>query len=227
VLELYSKVLAQPQPDWPQNTHLCRYFYYDKRGELPASSHPPAGGVREGVEELNSWLDSGDAPIVFTLGSSAVFDARDFYEQSTLAARALGRRALLLIGDEPNRPQSLPQNDDQIAAFHYAPYGEVFSRATAIVHQGGAGTTGQVLRSGAPSLVMPYSHDQPDHAARIERLGVARTITRRKYSAARATRELETILNDRTYKLRAQEIAAQVREENGPATAADAIERLM
>ena len=58
----------------------------------------------------------------------------------------LGRRAVLLIGDDPrNRPSSLPNG---IAAFNYAPFSALFPRAEAIVHQGGVGTTGQAMRSG-------------------------------------------------------------------------------
>jgi len=48
---------------------------------------------------LLSFLDSGPPPIVFTLGTSAVWVARDFYRESVAAAKRLGRRAVLLIGD--------------------------------------------------------------------------------------------------------------------------------
>jgi hypothetical protein len=34
----------------------------------------------------------------------------------------------------------------------------------------------KALRAGRPTLVMPYSYDQPDNAARVARLGTSRTI---------------------------------------------------
>lgn len=224
VLALFSRVLAAPQPDWPPNTTVCGYCFYDQRGAMEAMKQEYS---EETHPALREFLNCGEPPIVFTLGSAAVFDARDFYEQSTLIARHLKRRALLLIGHQENRPSNLPENDSQIAAFDYAPYSEVFSRAAAIVHQGGAGTTGQVLRSGKPSLVMPYSHDQPDHAARLQRLGVARTLPRRKYEASRVVRELEMLLGDANNRLRAESIARQIEKENGPRVAADAIEKVL
>jgi UDP:flavonoid glycosyltransferase YjiC (YdhE family) len=92
VLALFSKVLAQPQPDWPRNTHQCGFCFYDKRGQV-------GDLLVESLDEQRQWIASGEPPIVFTLGSSAVFDARNFYEESTIAARQLGRRALLLIGE--------------------------------------------------------------------------------------------------------------------------------
>jgi WD40-like Beta Propeller Repeat len=39
-----------------------------------------------------------------------------------------------------------------------------------------------------------YSHDQPDNAMRVARLGVARLIPRGRYRAARVVRELKTLL---------------------------------
>jgi len=42
--------------------------------------------------ELTKFLDEGPPPIVFTLGSSAVWVARDFYRESIAAAKLLGRR---------------------------------------------------------------------------------------------------------------------------------------
>lgn len=38
---------------------------------------------------------------------------------------------------------------------------------------------------GIPMLVVPFAHDQHDNGARVERLGVARTIARNSYKAGR------------------------------------------
>jgi UDP:flavonoid glycosyltransferase YjiC (YdhE family) len=160
VLALFSKVLAQPQLDWPINTCVTGFPFYDRRDFFGETNLP--AGVRE-------FLDAGTSPIVFTLGSSAFWVARDFYRDSIEAARALGRRALLLIGHSRNMPTTpLP---DGVAAFEYAPYSEVLPHACAIVHQGGVGTTGQALRAGKPVLILPHAHDQFDNAARVARLG--------------------------------------------------------
>jgi UDP:flavonoid glycosyltransferase YjiC (YdhE family) len=95
------------------------------------------------------------------------------------------------------------------------------------VHQGGVGTTAQVLRAGVPHLIMPYSHDQPDNAARCERIGVARTISREKYYAETAVKQLRELLGDLKYKANAIEAAKIVNSEHGIKIACDAIESLM
>jgi len=54
----------------------------------------------------------------------------------------LGYRAVLLTGEDlGNVPQSLLS--ENIVAFDYAPYSELFGRSAVIVHQGGIGTTAQ------------------------------------------------------------------------------------
>jgi rhamnosyltransferase subunit B len=144
-----------------------------------------------------------------------------FYEESIKAARRLNRRAVLLIGK--NAP---PANlSDSMIAVNYAPYSQIFSRACAIVHQGGIGTTAQSLRAGRPTLVMPYSIDQPDNAARVERLGTSQTVSRKQYVAERVAKQLGELLENPNYAARAAEVGAIIRAEDGVKVACDAIEK--
>jgi UDP:flavonoid glycosyltransferase YjiC (YdhE family) len=221
VLALFSKELAAPQPDWPPHTTQTGYCFYDRKGTLYGDDRY----IGSLAYDIETFLQQGDEPVIFTLGSAAVFDARNFYIAAVEAMRALNKRAILLIGNEANRPANLPQNGGQIAAFEYAPFSELFPRGAAVVHQGGAGTTGQVLRARVPSIVMPYSHDQPDHAMRLQRLGVGRTLPRPQYNAATLAGELGTLLGDASFALKAREIGARMQKENGTVAAVDVIER--
>jgi len=175
--------------------------------------------------KLELFLQGGPPPIVFTLGSAAVLDAGDFYEQSALAAEQLGERAVLLVGDDP---RNLPGHrvPESICIVEYAPYSRLFPRASLIVHQGGVGTTAQALRAGKPMLVMPYSHDQPDNARRVRRLGIAKVIQRHRYRADTAAGLIGEMLAEPKYRERAAVIGAQVCAENGLREAGDALEQL-
>jgi UDP:flavonoid glycosyltransferase YjiC (YdhE family) len=214
VLAMFSRVLADPQPDWPPNVRITGGVRYDgtaEEAQLP--------------RELRAFLDAGDPPIVFALGSAAVGAAGSFYEESARAALALGRRAVLVIGRyAENRPaQDLPP---EILVAEYAPYSELFARAAAVVHQGGIGTMHQALAAGHPMVVAPFSHDQPDNAHRAERLGIAKTLYPSAYRADRAARALDGLLGDPVVLGRAEEIGTVVRAERGAATACDAIEEV-
>jgi UDP:flavonoid glycosyltransferase YjiC (YdhE family) len=213
-LALFSKVLGKPQPDWHSPTLQCGFCFYDGQNDL--------GKMPEGLQK---FLDAGEPPIVFTLGSAAVMDARDFFEQSAEAARILQRRAVLLYGIFNEPPKTTL--DDSVVAFDYAPYSMVFPRVAGVVHQGGVGTTAQVLRAGVPHLFMPYSHDQPDNAARCERAGVARVISRDGYKAQNAAGELRKLLSDSSYKTNALEAKRIVDAEHGTGMACDAIEEML
>ena len=151
--------------------------------------------------------------------------AGQFYEHSARAAKQLGIRAVLLIGSDPrNCPQTeLP---DTICVAEYAPYSALFSRAALVVHQGGVGTTAQCLRAGKPMLIMPYSHDQPDNARRMQRLKVAQVIEKNSYSPSHVARQLNAMLADQSYAERARVTAQQVAREDGVRTACDALEEL-
>lgn len=204
VLALFSRVLAAPQPDWPPQTLVTGFPFYDEPRDLP-----PA---------LARFLDDGDPPLVFTLGSSAVYDAGAFYTESIAAARSLGTRALFLAGTN-----DLPELPHDMLSVPYAPYAHVFPRASVVVHQGGVGTTGQALRAGTPMLVMPFGGDQYDNAARAQRLGVAHTIMRGHYTAARAAAVLREFLDDPQYREKAAAVRRQVQAEDGVRTACDAL----
>jgi UDP:flavonoid glycosyltransferase YjiC (YdhE family) len=218
VLALFSSAIAPRQPDWPPQTRITGFPFYDRRdraGDDPGAALDPA---------LLKFLDAGEPPVVFTLGSSAVYVAGDFYRESVKAARAAGVRALLLVGEEQYRPEALPEG---IAAFDYAPYGELLPRARAVVHQGGIGTTAQGLRAGIPAIVVPFSHDQFDNGSRVRRVGAGRMLPRSKYNAASAARELRALLSDESYTTRAAEVGRRIRAEDGASAAADAIEEVL
>jgi rhamnosyltransferase subunit B len=214
VLALFSRVLGVEQKDWPPNTVIAGFCFYD--ADAGNAALPP---------KLSEFLAAGEPPLVFTLGSAAVLAAGKFYEHSAQVAMRMGARAVLLIGSDPrNRPQArLPES---ICVEEYAPYSVLFPKAAMVVHQGGVGTTAQCLRAGKPMLIMPYSHDQPDNARRMRRLGVARSIVKKAYAPARVARKLRAMLADRDLAQRAATVAEQLKSEDGVKTACDALEGL-
>jgi rhamnosyltransferase subunit B len=212
VLALFSRYFAAAQPDWPPQTVVTGFPFYDRdRGHHDLSS------------ELERFFDAGPAPVVFTLGSSAVGAAGDFYRQSLAAVERIGCRAVFLTG---SRPQGLPDLlPAGVIAAPYAPHSTVFPRAAVNVHQGGVGTTAQAMRSGRPMLVVPFAHDQFDNGERVRRLGGAEMLYKHRYNARRAEEQLRRLLKDPAYTAAAAAVGEKVRSENGSAVAADAIER--
>lgn len=212
VLALFSELFARPQPDWPRQTRITGFCFYDGHHEVAI---PP---------EMTRFLDNGPPPLVFTLGSSAVWVARDFFRESVEAAKRLGRRAVLLIGDERNLPTSVSEG---VMVLDYVPYQSLLPKACAVVHHGGVGTTSQGLLAGVPALIVPFAFDQSDNAEHARRLGTSKTLYRKNYFGPRVASELLELLTQPAYARRAIEVSQNLKQENGAARAADLIEEAM
>jgi UDP:flavonoid glycosyltransferase YjiC (YdhE family) len=212
VLAMYSRVMGEPQPDWPPNVVVTGYMFHDL----------VHGATLDAA--VQQFIDAGPAPLVFTLGSSAVLSPGAFWQESITAVEALGARAVFLVGPG-NAAAMQARLPSQILAVDRAPHSLLFPHAAAIVQQCGAGTMGQVLRSGRPTLAVPFAHDQPDNAYRAARLGVARIVPARRYRARRVAQALGALVADPSYVTAAREVASRVRAERGVDAACDAIEQ--
>lgn len=213
VLAMFSRVLASPQPDWPPNVVVTGHAFHDA---------PHGTGL---APELAAFLDDGPPPLVFTLGSSVVVVAGDFWKKSAEAVRVLGMRAVLLTGPgfaEPLRPMLPPE----VLAVDSAPHSLIFPRASAVVQPCGIGTLSQSLRSGRPMLAVPWAQDQPDNAWRAADLGMARVLYPWKYTASAAAAHLDALTRQPQYREAAEKTAAVVRSEPGLQGACDALERV-
>jgi UDP:flavonoid glycosyltransferase YjiC (YdhE family) len=160
VLGFFPDWFGPPQPDWPPMVRLVGFPLYDERDATPSP------------DALDAFLDGGPPPLVFTPGSANVH-ARPFFEAATDACIRLGRRGVLLTRFSEQVPNGLPAS---IRHFPFAPFSRLLPRVAALVHHGGVGTAAQGMAAAVPQLIMPLSHDQFDNAARLERLGVARTL---------------------------------------------------
>jgi UDP:flavonoid glycosyltransferase YjiC (YdhE family) len=214
-LALFSPVFAAPQPDWPDGTIATGFAFYDKHT-------PDCDGLSR---TMRAFLDSGPPPIVFTLGSSAAYAPGPFYETAAVAATKLGKRAILLAGMDYRNRISVRSGGDVLVE-EYAPFSKLFPHAVAIVHSGGIGTTAQVLRAGKPSIVTPFSHDQPDNGARIQRIRAGAVLPKWRLGPHALSRALDRLLSNNEVSANAAEIGTLIRAESGARAAADALERM-
>lgn len=193
----------------PSRAELCGFCLADPNAPLD-----PA---------LVAFLDAGEPPVVVGLGSSLRTGADAIYRQALTACAELGRR-IVLVGAPADVARGL---GDDAFTVDYAPYAALFPRAAAVVHPAGAGTNGEALRAGKPTVTVPYVNDQFDNALRAARLGTSVRIPRSKLSPSRLRDGLERALTDATLIDAAREIGAAIAgQADGAEKAADAIERL-
>ena len=125
------------------------------------------GATSTGVMEVADFLAAGTAPVVVTLGTFQRHGA-PMVAQVVAAARALGRRTVVLGADRPPMP---PAPADDLLWQPYLPLHQLLPHAAALVHHGGIGTTAEALRAAVPQLVLPWAFDQFDNAQRVVALG--------------------------------------------------------
>ncbi len=207
-LGMYSPVFGPAQKDYPAQTHITGFPVFDSQ----------TGTTDELDDEFESFLNTGNSPLVFTLGSLAVYADTQFYQNSLEVAQSLNQRAILLTG----KPGDHKTTDDLIIR-EYAPHSLVFPKCSAIIHHGGVGTIGQALMAGKPQLVVPHLGDQWDNGARIKKLGVGDTLQIKSYNVKSAARKISALLNNDTLRDKASSIGDIVRTETGATHAADII----
>ncbi|WP_375393725.1 glycosyltransferase [uncultured Sphingomonas sp.] len=208
----YSPVFAPLPRDAPQNARVVGFPIFDSANGGSCALDPA----------LEAFLRAGPPPIVFTLGSFAVYAAGDFYTEAAEVARRLGQRAIMLTGE-----RETVAADRDVFACAYAPHSHLFHRCSVVVHHGGIGTTGQALCAGKPQLVVPHMGDQNDNGHRIARAGIGLVLRAKHFSARRATILIEDLLRDPSRRERAARIGETIAQENGAQTAARAIEQAL
>lgn len=179
-IAMFPDWFGPTQPDWPAGTRTFNF--------------PVSHEVRPLPSDLDAFLSSGEPPIIWTHGS-ANFDIEHFQRCALRASQALGRRCLLVSLDPPK--STLPPT-----AFHYrhVRFEDVFPRCLAAVHHGGIGTTSKAIAAGIPQLIVPKSHDQPDNAQRISKLGLGKMLTYRHLDTPHLEKALEELISSKEIK---------------------------
>ncbi|MEK6701871.1 MAG: glycosyltransferase [Planctomycetota bacterium] len=214
-LGMWSPTLREPfgiaGGDPPEGV-VCGFPWHDRHDEQESSS-----------DEVERFLKEGEPPILFSLGTAAVHVAGDFYQSAADACAILGRRGLLLVGPGRLPPARMPEGT---RAFEYVPFSRVMPRCAVNVHHGGIGSTGQGMRAGRPTVVIPHAHDQFDNAARLKRHGLSATLRRPKVTPASLAMAIRSVLDDPKASERAALVARRLADEDGALRAAIEIERI-
>lgn len=191
VIGLFPGWFAEPQPDWPKNTEVTNFLFFDESDKNPMSP------------ELENFIAEGKPPIIFTAGT-AVNDAAPFFKASAEACDILNARGIFLSRYKDHIPNDLSPN---IFYCEYAPFSKLLPYASALVHHGGIGTCAQALRAGIPQLITPFGMDQPDNSSRLKELGVSAEIRLKKYKSSTVADQLGKLLGNKDVHTRCKKLA--------------------
>lgn len=207
-------VLPRPR-DWAPYLHMTGYWFLDE----PAGWTPPRA--------LADFVASGPAPVCVGFGSMPSADPAEDVRTIVTALERAGQRGIVFSGWAGLRDhaRALPST---VLALDAAPHAWVFPRAAAVVHHGGAGTTGAAFRAGIPQVVVPVGTDQPFWAHCVARLGAGPApIPRKRLTAERLAAAISRAVGDDGIRARARDVGERVRAEDGATRAVEILERAL
>jgi rhamnosyltransferase subunit B len=195
VIGLFPGWFAEPQPDWPKNSVVTNFLFYDEADKNPISP------------KLEKFIARGKPPVIFTAGT-AINNAVSFFKASAEACDILNIRGVFLSRYKEHIPNDLSPN---IHYCKYAPFSKLLPFSSALVHHGGIGTCAQALRAGIPQLITPFGFDQPDNSSRLKGFGVSYELCLKKYKSSIVADKLEKLLADKDVRARCNTLAAKLK----------------
>jgi sterol 3beta-glucosyltransferase len=211
VLGEYSRHVVPRPPDWPVWVQVTGYWFLDR----PDAWRPP--------REVVDFLSAGPPPVYVGLGSMAGRDPAALTDLVLAALRRTRRRGILLSGWG-----GLGQADvgDDVCVVRDIPHDWLFPQVSAVVHHGGAGTTGAGLRAGRPSVLLPFFADQPFWGQRVHHLGVGpRPIPQKRLTVEALAAAIHAATTDPFMAERARKLGERIRSEDGVGVAVGLLQR--
>lgn len=207
----YSPHVAPKPPDWGDRQHVVGWWFLDGG----SSWTPPA--------DLVAFLDRGPPPVYVGFGSMYSPDRERVARSIIDALQQTRQRGILAKGWGLLDPKDVPENCFVLDA---APHDWLFPRMAAVVHHGGAGTTGAGARAGVPNIVVPFAYDQPFWGRCLQHAGVAPApIPVAKMTTDNFAAALRVVTSDDRMKRSAAELGQRIRAERGVERAVELIER--
>ena len=160
-LYAYSPAVLPRPADWDESSVVTGYWFLD----APADWQPEPALVK--------FLQEDPPPVYVGFGSMFMQGGARKTEIVLEALRLAGQRGVLATGWGG---LTAGNTSDDIFVLDAVPHDWLFPQVAAVVHHGGAGTTGAALRAGKPTVICPFVGDQPFWGRRVARFG-CRSVT--------------------------------------------------
>lgn len=203
------KLIAKPA-DWEEWHHITGYWFLPQR-----RSYQPA-------PEIERFLSSGPPPVYVGFGSMNDDQPERLTEVVIDALERSNQRGILATGWGGLHQRDLP---DGVLAIDEIPHEWLFPQVAAVVHHGGAGTTGAVLRAGVPSIAVPFGGDQVHWGRLLVRRDLSpQVLPVGKLKVDSLANAISKCVTDRGLQATAASFGESVRQENGIFRAVEILE---
>ena len=197
-----------PGIPWPAQFHYAGPFH-DDEGREPV---------------FFPWDKLADKPLIYASLGTLVNGLNGVYQHILEAVKPLDVQVVLSVGKNIN-PENLGRIPSNTVVVRFAPQIELLKRAALCITHAGLNTTLESLAHGVPMVAVPIGYDQPGTAARIAHHGTGEFIEVEELTTDRLRGLIEKVLQDPSYRDRADYFRKLIAKTRGLDVAADIIER--
>jgi MGT family glycosyltransferase len=198
-----------PGIPWPAQFHYAGPFQDDKgRSPVPFP-----------------WEQLTGKPIIFGSLGTLVNGLGDVYKHILKAVEPLEDVQVVLPVGKNISPETLGRIPSNVIVVRSAPQIELLKRATLCITHAGLNTVLESLAHGVPMVAIPIGYDQPGTAARIAHHGVGEFVELDELTTERLRGLIENVLQDPSYRKRADYFQKVISKTRGLDVAANIIEQ--
>lgn len=195
--------------DWPTNLKLVGFPLQNRSSATTR-------------KEFDVLVERLGAPLIFTTGTG-VKDTIELFQEGRKICEQLQVPGIFVGGSQG---VEVFHGSALCAHMSYVDFEYALSKALAIVHHGGIGTTAQAIKAGIPQLIRPLKYDQPDNANRIYKLGLGSYVMPERFKVEEVTPMLKSILQKAKSSKALSYYSQEVKCSHAIVEACDAIERV-
>jgi len=198
-----------PGIPWPAQFHYAGPFHDDEgRGLVPFP-----------------WEQLTGKPLIYASLGTLVNGLEDVYKHILKAVEHLEDVQVVLSVGKNISPENLGRIPSNTIVVRSAPQIELLKRAALCITHAGLNTVLESLAHGVPMVAIPIGYDQPGTAARIAHHGVGEFMELDELTTERLRGLIEKILQDLSYRERADYFRKLISKTRGLDVAADIIEQ--
>jgi MGT family glycosyltransferase len=198
-----------PGIPWPAQFHYAGPFHDDEG--------------RERV--LFPWQELTDKPLIYAALGTLVNGLSDVYKHILAAVQPLEDVQVVLSVGKNIDLENLGPIPSNTIVVRSAPQIELLKGAALCITHAGLNTTLESLAHGVPMVAIPIGFDQPGTAARIAHHGTGEFIGVDELTTERLRGLIEKVLQDPSYRERAEYFQKVISKTRGLDVAADIIEQ--
>jgi UDP:flavonoid glycosyltransferase YjiC (YdhE family) len=214
-LLLYSTLIGEVDEEWPYQWRAASYCFNDA---LPFSEDMLGRFLR--------FIHADDKPVLFYSMSSIKGDMDNTIAEWLLTLCRKHGWKLLIGSGWWKVGENLPHSNDLFVLDGVIPHNLIMPHCTAIIHQGGSGSTHSCARAKRPQMVFPLIVDQHYWGQRVETLGLGPgTVKTKGLTPDKLEQKVLDLMTNPVYKENSTRIGTKLLNENGLDNAVNAIER--